>query len=61
MLYHITLTIPVKGLGSTMDALETAASMIEHLAETFNDDESLQTDDIRIKIADERGKPCKIS
>lgn len=41
MTYTITLTIPLKGRQSKGSAEDVAMNAIEHLAETFNDDNSL--------------------
>jgi len=42
-MYHITLTIPVTGVRTNKDAESMAEAMIEHLEETFNDNDTLKT------------------
>lgn len=39
----ITLTFHVKGLQSAEEGHEFAASLVEHVLETFNDDESIDS------------------
>ena len=41
-MYLITLVIPVSGIRTNKDAEEVAQNMIEHLDDTFNDDNSLK-------------------
>lgn len=43
-MYHITLTIPVSKIRTKAEADGMAEAMLDHLAETFNDDGSLKTD-----------------
>lgn len=43
-MYHITLTIPVTKLRTKAEADDMAEAILEHLAETFNDDGSLKLD-----------------
>ena len=42
VMYKITLHIPVSKLQNDQEAESMAESMLEHLAETFNDDNSLK-------------------
>ena len=41
-MYHITLMIPVSNNRTKADADGLAEAILEHLGETFNDDESLK-------------------
>ena len=50
MTYTITLTIPVLDLTNTTEAKEMAESLIEHLAETYNDDDSLDLNNAHFTV-----------
>jgi len=49
-MYLITLVIPVSGIRSNKGAEEVAQNMIEHLGDTFNDDNSLKIEHAGFRI-----------
>lgn len=49
MLYELTIRFNVSKCDSKDEALELASSMLEHLSETFNDDDSLRTVGVEVQ------------
>lgn len=50
MNYNITITIPVSQLNGQEEAESMAESIIEHLSETFNDNDTLDTSNCYFKV-----------
>lgn len=49
-MYHITVTIPVSGIRTNKGAEAIAEAMIEHLGDTFNDNNSLKTNQAYYRV-----------
>lgn len=56
MTFNVTITIPIKNLKNLEAAHQTAENMVEHLLETFNDNNSLSRKGVHITCTDKRIK-----